>query len=329
MKKAPRVLLFVLFLLFGSCNSDFNINAPYQDVYVLNCILRNDGPLQYAIISKNYFTENGSPPAPNSIEQNIQGATIKIYDNDSVFAMRDTTLQLTESGNQITVNCYYVDNLTLNPGNVVRIEATAPDGTLLKSSTQVPNISFANFSRSFPQSYKSGYHTRPNYSWKWISAAGESATILDLPQLEVQYKQYEGGTTVDKSILVPLAFYFRFDENFNLVPVNVKLSPNTSCITTLETVNNAMQAISSDDPYKENYTITHVIFHVLSLNPELSKYYSAYDTYSRDFTIKLRQTDYSNIEGGKGIFGVFYDFSVPLAVDSLYIASFGYLYHPS
>lgn len=329
MKKTTWVVLVILCLFLESCNTDFNINAPHQDVYILNCILRNDNSIQYAIVSRNYFTEDGTAPAPNSIDLSIKGADVRIYHNDSVFVMRDTVLQITDSGSETLVNCYYVTNLTLRPGEVISIEATVPDGTLLKSSTQVPNISFVDLSRNFPQSYKTGYHTRPNYSWKWIGVAGESTTILDLPQLEVHYKQYEGGTTVDKNILVPLAFYFTFDENFNLVPVNVKLSPNTSCVTTLETVNNTMQAISSDDPSKENYTITNVVFRVLSLDPALSKYYSAYDTYSRDFTIKLRQTDYSNIEGGKGIFGLLYNISVPLVVDSLYIESFGYRYHPS
>jgi hypothetical protein len=67
----------------------------------------------------------------------------------------------------------------------------------------------------------------------------------------------------------------------------------------------------------------------MSLDPELSKYYSANNIYSEDFTVKLRQTDFSNIEGGKGIFGVYYNFSRRLVVDSVYVQSFGYRYGPS
>ncbi len=131
--------------------NDFNINAPYEDVYVLNCILRNDNSIQYALISKNYFTENGTTPAPNSIDQNIKGVNIKIYNNDSVFVMRDTTVEITNSGNITQVNCYYVKNLILSPGKVIRIEATVPDGNTVKSTIQVPQISYVNFSPNFPQ----------------------------------------------------------------------------------------------------------------------------------------------------------------------------------
>lgn len=163
MKKGSWVLLIILSLYFASCKNDFNINAPYEDVYVLNCILRNDTSVQYAVISKNYFTDNGTTPAANSIEQNIKGVNIKIYNNDSVFVMRDTTIQLSVSGNATMVNCYYTKNLIMNPGKVIRIEATVPDGNTVKSTIQVPQISFINFSPDFPQIYQTGYHTKPNY----------------------------------------------------------------------------------------------------------------------------------------------------------------------
>lgn len=320
--------LLILCLLLESCNSDFNVNAPHQDIYVLNCILRNDSPIQYALISKNYFTENGTAPPPNSIDGNIKGADIRIYNNDSVFVMRDTTIQLADSGNETRVNCYYVKNLELIPGQVVSIEASVPDGDTLTSTTRVPQISYRNFSASFPQRYKPGYQVFPNYSWSWDGVNEETAPIFNLPQLEVYYQQYENGAMVDKKILVPLAFYFKPDGNGNLIPVNVNLSINTYCIATLETVNKTMQEISGDDPVKSNYTINKVVFSVSGMDSNLSKYYSAYNTYSKDFTIKLRQTDFSNIEGGKGIFGVYYKSSRPLVIDRSYIWSFGYRYDP-
>jgi hypothetical protein len=329
MKKSLLVLLIIPFMFFESCNDNFNINAPYEDVYVLNCILRNDSPIQYVFISKNYFTENGTAPPPNSIEQNIKGANVQIYYNNSVFVMRDTTIQLADSGNETQVNCYYLKNLILSPGNVVSIEASVPDGKILKSTIQVPKISYADFSRKFPQVTELGdYLLSPSYNWSWIGSTQESTTILDLPQLEVYYKHYEQGIYVDKQILIPLAFYFIIDQYGNLSPVNVEISFRTSCVTKLEIVNKTMRDISGEDPQKENYIITKVVFSVISLDPELSKYYSAYETYSENFTIKLRQTDFSNIEGGKGIFGLYYKFSLPLVVDKRYIESFGYQYDP-
>ena len=328
MKRGHWVLLIILSLCFASCKNDFNINAPYEDVYILKCILRNDTSVQYALISKNYFTENGTTPDANSIDQNIKGVTIKIYNNDSVFIMRDTTLSLSVSGNAALINCYYVKNLILSPGKVIRIEASVPDGKTVKSTIQVPEISYAKFSSNFPQTLLSGYQKRPYYSWSWVGATEESTIILNLPQLEVYYKKYEEGIYIDKKILIPLVLYYIVDEEGNLKPVNADLSFRNDCLTTLETVNKTMQDISGNDPNKENYIITKVLFSVISLDPELTKYYSANNTYSEDFTVKLRETDFSNIEEGKGIFGVYYKFSKSLVVDRLYIESFGYRYDP-
>jgi hypothetical protein len=329
MIKAFWVLLIVIGLFFESCRNDFNINAPYDDVYVLNCVLYNYTSIQYALISKNYFTENGAPPPLNSIEQNIKGSNIQIHYDNSVFVMRDSTFQLADSGNEKQVNCYYLRDLALSPGKVITIEAAVPNGKILKSTTQVPNISYINFSPNFPQLNKEGKNNpRPDYTWKWNGSTLESTTILDLPQLEVYYKQYEQGTYIDKKVLIPLAFYFTVDKYGNLSPVEVELSFRTYCVTTRETVDKIMQNISGDDPNKENYIITKIVFSVIGLDPELSKYYSTYATYSENFTIKLRQTDFSNIDGGKGIFGVSYKFSKSLVVDSNYIESFGYVYDP-
>ncbi len=124
MKKAILILPIILFILFESCNNDFNINAPYKNVYTLNCILRNNSPIQYAIISKNIYTENGAPPASTAIAQNIKGADVEINYNGSVYVMSDTTIQLTNSGNTIQVNCYYLKNLVLIPGKIISIKAS-------------------------------------------------------------------------------------------------------------------------------------------------------------------------------------------------------------
>jgi len=99
--------------------------------------------------------------------------------------------------------------------------------------------------------------------------------------------------------------------------------------TSLETVNRTMEEISGSDPFKNNYIMTKVLFTITSMDPELSRYYSAYETYLNSFTVKLRSPDYSNIQGGKGIFGIYYIYTYSFAMDKAYINSFGYQYNPS
>ena len=89
-----------------------------------------------------------------------------------------------------------------------------------------------------------------------------------------------------------------------------------------------MQEISGNDPNKRNYIIEKATFSVLAVDPLLSTYYTQYTTYSQSFSVKLYPPENSNIQGGKGIFGIYYKYSKPLNVDSMYVHSFGYQYKP-
>jgi hypothetical protein len=334
MTKASRVLFIILWVFLESCNTDFNINAPHQDVYALNCILRNDTSIQYATISKNYFTESGAAPPSNTIESNIKGVTIQIFSNDSAFAMRDTTVELTESGTSVQVGCYYLRNLVLNPGKPVSIEAALPDGQILKSTKQIP-VCYIDLSYfSFPQSYYTKareltYVKFPTYSWifrmdnEWVTDIASSA------QFAIEYEINEGGTHVNKEAIVPLTSGFLTDNSGIILSPDLSLSFNYTASTTLETVDRTMQEISGSDPFKNNYIITKAVFTITSLDPELTKYYYAYEVWRNSSTIKLRPTDYTNIEGGKGVFGIYYKYSNSLVVDKDYVSSFGYQYDPS
>jgi hypothetical protein len=332
MKKAPWVLLIVPFLFLESCNSDFNINAPHQDIYVLNCILRSDTSIQYATISKNYFTENGVAPPPNSIEQNIKGANIQIFNNDSVFVMRDTTVVLTNSGNSVQVDCYYLKNLVIRPRGIISIEATMPDGQILKSTNQMQDClsTYSTFPQSDYTSEKKGYYiTFPYYDWRFRRGYQDVNDILSFPQMEIDYEKYEAGTYVNKKTLVPLTYGPLTDTSGSILSLNLGFSFNYNASTSLDTINRLMHEISESDPFKNNYIITRVVLTITSMDPELSKYYSAYETYLNSFTVRLRPTDYSNIEGGKGIFGIYDNHSISFVVDKAYINSFGYQYDPS
>jgi len=311
MKKTLLALLIIPFIFLESCKNDFSINASKKDFYILNCILRNDNSFQYAVISKNIYTESGAPPASNNNGQYIKNASVKIFFNDSVFVMSDTTLQITDSGNITQVDCYYLKKAIISPGKAISIEATIPDGTILKSEIQqVPLVTCQQLQVRFPPTTTSGYQKDFYFSW---SVVGSKIVVFALPQLIVYYQKYEGGMFVDKISSISLS------QNFTYL---------TTCETSLAAINKMMQDISGNDPNKNYYIINKVIFSVTCLDPELAKYYSVYNTFAEDFTVKLRQTDYSNIDGGKGIFGSCNKFFKSLSVDSLYVKSFGYQFAP-
>ncbi len=326
MKKSLFILPMVMMLLITSCNDEFNINGPSKDIYVLNCILRNDTNIQYAILSKNRYTENGAPPKSTSTDQYVHDAIIKILYNDSVFVMKDTTMEISEFGEKTVVNCYYTSNLDIQNKDI-KIEATLPDGKILKSAIRVPSFTFWGATYYFPNHYVVGYYPQQEYQWKWRFKNSWEINMYNFPRLIIYYRKYENGSYVDKETTVPVAYnYDMYD--YGIFKNGVYLALKSACGTTLKTMNQTMHEISGDDPYKQNYVIKKVVLNVIGLEENLAKYYFASNTYGESFTIKLRPTEISNIEGGVGIFGGYFSYSKLLEVDSIYVNSFGYRYDP-
>lgn len=92
----------------------------------------------------------------------------------------------------------------------------------------------------------------------------------------------------------------------------------------MSTVNQAMELISKGDPNKSNYIILSCIAEVLSLNEELSFYYNATARDRDIYSVKLDETDFSNIENGYGLFGVYMRTYHVMRFSHDYIRSFGY-----
>jgi hypothetical protein len=65
-------------------------------------------------------------------------------------------------------------------------------------------------------------------------------------------------------------------------------------------------------------------FELLSFDEHLSNYYSSTHGYLDEFSIRLDETVYSNIEGGMGIFGSYYKSERLFPIYASYIASYGF-----
>jgi hypothetical protein len=87
-----------------------------------------------------------------------------------------------------------------------------------------------------------------------------------------------------------------------------------------------MKEISGDDPNKDHYIILTAIIDLLVFDRNLSGYYSSVASISDEFSIRLDEIDFSNIDGGFGVFGSYYKQSFVLFFDKLYVESFGYVY---
>ena len=310
--KKNLILLLVLFGLLVSCADNFEPFGDLKEKYVLNCIINGDTTYQVATITKTYANENYNPYS-NTVDPNVRGAVIRVWNGDSVATFKDTTYtRPADSPYKTPYSLYYTKNFKL-VGNQVEIEAVLPNGIRLSSKSAIPNaVKFLYVDKVVPPTSK----TYIEFDWQ----AG-SADNAYLTQVSIYYYKSDDPQKTVHVAYVP-AFYVTKDG----VSYPIASKPNNSnqLIMSVETISKAMELISAGDPNKSNYVILGPFLEVVSFGKSLSTYFNSISKTNDAYTVNLNEIDYTNVENGVGIFGVYLRNYWSFDFTHAYIKSFGY-----
>ena len=302
-------------LLIYSCEENLNPYGDLQNKYVLSCVVRGDTTFQSATLTKSYQAANYDAYA-NTTDESIHGATIRIWSgNNKVAILRDTTIARPAGDPYKTpYSTYYSKNFQPNPNDTITIEAILPDGKRLKSSTVAPaSITITNQSDTQIPPVSRNY-----LKFAWDTDQKDPVFI---PRLGIYYYKHENNTKTSHIAVVP-ASYIKYDNEW--ISNFPKPSSEKGFVVDMATISTAMQLISGDDPAKSNYEILGCILEVLSLDHNLSLYYNATARGRDIYSVKLDETDFSDITGGYGVFGVYMRNYKVAFFNHSYIESFGY-----
>jgi hypothetical protein len=314
MRTASLLILFSLLIFSTSCEENFSPFGELRDEYVFNCTLRGDSTLHFASISKSYYAEF-NPSLSNPAERFIGGADIRIWRGDSVYRFKDSLVYLNRDGEDVPLNVYCTDNFIPEANNILQIEALTPDGKRLKASTRIPTA---------PRFRKSEIDTiipppDGTLNLKW---AQDEPDLIYAPEINMYYFKRENGKKVRKIGKIPLEYLSVKGE---YVPSYPKPGKASAFSISKNTIDRFMRGISEGDPNKGDYTILSVIVDVHVYDINLSNYYVSTTQKLDDFSVQLEAVNFSNIEGGLGIFGSFISTKHVLKFDSEYVGSFGYV----
>ena len=312
----PSVIASIFLMI--SCNDQVDPKTTFAQVYSLNCVIRGDSSFQVATITRSYDV-NGYDPKTNHEDPFIGGASVKVYYNDSVFVFRDTTMNR-PAGSNYTMPMHYYYNSKLRPQSSaqIKIVATLPNGKILTASSETFAVSQFIIDRSSSFSIESsGVIPQPiSFSWQYL---GSPIEYYVAPELVIFYSKNVSGTDVEMQKKVPL-YYLN-----NQSPLYPPIGPDPGSIAfMMNVVDKAMEEISKGDPNKQNYTMEYAVFRLFILDKNLTTYYSANQTFLDEFSVRVSQPDYTNINGGLGIFGTYAVQQITLSISYSYATSFGY-----
>lgn len=316
MMKIFNKILFVLIIsLFAiSCSEDYEPFGVYRENYIMNSVLRSDTTQQIVTVSSSYNIRNfetGKVKDPA-----IEGAIVRIWEGDKVEFFSEASVPSQPGGRYSTPFIFYtVDNFVPKAGTTYEIEALLPNGRRLKSTTTLPKkISFyTNISKRIPPEDDSEIiHVA------WFAPEPDRYVAA---RFKVVYFKNENGTEVRYEKIVPQE-YIEF--NGKILPHYPEPSFANSIEIELKTFSRAMEEISEGEPDKTKFKILAFILEIMVYDEYLTSYYASTSAISEDFSISLDQAEYTNIEGGLGIFGSFYKQRTAVKFTHEYIRSFGY-----
>jgi hypothetical protein len=317
MKRFRILLLVIPFMLLNyACNNTLEPNAPFRQRYALNGIMRSDTSLQIVTLTKSYEPSDGYNPLTNTEDPAVIGAQINIWYKDTLYPMRDTTIVREDTSRyQDSVHCYYVNNLKPEENQYLDIQAVMPNGILLQSTTQLPEVDSYGFfdsndDVSIPPTDKDyvyvGWNAQPN--------------IVYAPRIYIIYHHPLGSSTAQK---MPVPLFFTND-NGNQTPIYEYPSEDNSVQISMETIKQYLNNIVQGDD-KTNYYINGLEIELVSYDVNLSTYYYSIQTSQNDVTVQLDRPDFSNVQGGYGVFGSYVRTTYNLKFTQDYLKSLGFL----
>jgi hypothetical protein len=306
--------LICLFPYLYSCDENVNPKAPFKERYIFNLIVRGDTTYQIATLSKSY-TVSGIDPYENQVDPAIKNADIRIWNNDIVYIMRDTSISRQDTSRYKTpVNFYYVRNFKPASESPIDVRVELDNGRILTAATKIPaKMAIDSVDKVIPSKDK------PNFSYVWKNNSGG----YFLYRFRFYYTLKEGSKTNWYIKEVPLTYLKSGDQYYPYFPTITK---NTKVLYDNYCLDSAMVQISKGDVDKSKYEIKKAEFEVLIFDKVLSDYYSSTHGYLDDFSVRVDQDDYTNINGGYGVFASYLDQKIPVEFTEKYVMSFGYKY---
>lgn len=311
------IILYIVFamLYFLACEDELNPIGEYKEGYVLSLILRGDTTLQAAVLQSNYIVD-GFDPYTHTEDLSVKGADIRVWQGDSVYVFKEAEIVRPDSARYGGKRTVYLNNyFTMDEfSNTLEVEVLLSTGKRMRAYSHTPeSVEFLNDGSA------SAIPTEAEFfriEWK----TSDLPAYFE-PRLIFNYTKNDGSGISHRTKVVPLRYEVQ-DGSYS--PVFSTPSSKPAVIISNEALDSAMAQISHGDSDKGSYSIYEAYLQVLVYDKSLTNYYVSTNQALDGFSVKVDETDYSNVEGGLGIFGSYRLDEYKIKILRPYIQSFGY-----
>lgn len=303
--KLTIYIAIVIILITGlSCDENINPVGELRETYLLNCILNGNDSSQIAVLTKN-FSEKGSMEISS-----ISGADIRVWFGDSVYVFKEEDINGEEFKSLPIKSFYRSEPFDLNAFNKeVEIEALLPNGKRLTGISKTPDFVFFDDENSVTSIPNENEFFR--MQWK-----GDEVRQY-FPRLTIFYSTPEQDAGKLLNIEVP---YKMNGET----PIYKQPDNSNALIIEKRALDYAMDQLSINISNKSLITIFDAKLEILAFDENMSNYYISTHKAPDAISVQVDQVDFSNINGGLGVFASMVKVEESIKILRNYIESFGY-----
>lgn len=313
---AMATLLFFVTLLSG-CENSFDPKKNYQEKYMINLVIKGDSVNQLAVVSKSYDVP-GYNPAENGVSPFVSGARITIASTfyDLAYTFKDTVS--TEIGGKYgsPAPVYKLSQMKARSNDTLTLLATMPDGTVLSSKCVVPRDLDFRLSKQYISTITSNPLEKA-LTIQWSA----SPDYIFVPRLTLYYATDKNGVVKGYKKEIPLKYV---DVEGTQKPLYPGVTRDKILVYEYPAINKVMLDISEGDNDKYSYVIQDAILEVLVMDKNLGNYYGSTEGFLDDYSVRLDEVVFSNIQGGLGVFGAYLISSRKMNIEDNFVQSFGY-----
>jgi hypothetical protein len=299
-------VLFVfglILVVMSGCENSFDPKGPYQKQLVVYSILSNTSDSQYVRVFTTY-NPSGFDPAEVTADTYVRKAAVTLADDSATYNLRDTTLvRVDKSRYTDDIGAYIAYPCKTRLGKTYRLSVASDQGNA-SATVGVPDAGLHNPNNTY-------IHKAPDkYGSEDISVTIKISSLARgyIVRVYLDYLVSVGANWIHKRDEIPTSVlsvtgqtvqydYPKLTRRLN------EISQPYVTVTFPISVYNAFFIAIQNRYGVGGFQIVSATYFLTQVEENLYKYYNLANGFQDPYSIRTDQPDFSNIQGGLGIFG--------------------------
>jgi hypothetical protein len=309
-KIAVPASLGLALALVGGCENNFDPRGPYEKRLVVYSILSNRSDSQYVRIYTTY-NPTGYDPAENTEDTYVKSAAVTLFDDSTTYRLRDTVItRVDKSRYTDDLGAYIAYPCRVRLGKTYGLLVACDEGNI-SARVSVPGKGLLIPNNPYILKNPDKYSTEDIAVTIMVSPSTRGYVV----RLYLDYEVRIGVNWVHKRDEIPTAVLSGSGEEIQydyprLTRRASDVSQPYANIRFPISIYSSFYKKIQDQYGSDDFKVLSATYLLAQVEANLYKYFNLANGFQDRYSIRTDQPDFSNIQGGLGVFGAMTEDSV-------------------